>query len=85
MRFAERGEHVHVAAAASAASSRTIRLFPMPGEPTTPTIAPWPSMARFNIPSTVDISQRRPTSPDSARPAVVTPSGTPSKRRAQTG
>ena len=70
---------------AIAETSRTRRLLPMPGEPTTPTTAPCPSMARSNKPSTVDISQRRPTRFDSARSTARRPSGTPSSRWAQTG
>ena len=45
----------------------------MPGSPTTPTTAPWPSIARSNKPSTADISHRRPDqirlrTPDGAMP-----------------
>ena len=61
-------------AAAIAVTSRTRRLLPMPGEPTTPTTPPCPSMARSNKPSTAAISQRRPTRFDSARPAARCPS-----------
>ena len=34
---------------ATADTSRTRRLLPMPGDPATPTTAPWPSMARSNM------------------------------------
>ena len=57
-------------ASAIAETSRTRRLLPMPGEPTTPTTAPCPSTARSNSPSTADISHRRPTNFDSARPTA---------------
>ena len=45
----------------------------MPGGPTTPTTAPWPSTARSNKPSTADISHRRPTRFDSARSMSAMP------------
>ena len=61
----------HCGPLAIAATSRTRRLLPMPGGPTTPTTAPWPSIARSNKPSTADISHRRPTRFDSARPMSV--------------
>ena len=61
------GEHLDTPTAAIAETSRTRRLLPMPGGPTTPTTAPWPSIARSNRPSTADISHRRPTRFDSAR------------------
>ena len=48
-------------ASAIAETSRTRRLLPMPGEPTTPTTAPWPSSARPSKPATADISHCRPT------------------------
>ena len=70
---------------AIAATSRTRRLLPMPGDPTTPTTAPCPSMARSSKPSTAAISQRRPTRFDSAGPAARCPSPMPSSRRAGTG
>ena len=72
-------------AAAIAVTSRTRRLLPMPGDPTTPTTAPWPSVARSSKPSTAAISQRRPTRVDSARPPVGCPSPMPNSRRAGTG
>ena len=52
----------------------------MPGGPTTPTTAPWPSMARSNKPSTADISHRRPTRFDSARPTARCRSPMPNSR-----
>ena len=73
VRFAEGGEHLHTRLAAIAATSRTRRLLPMPGGPTTPTTAPWPSTARSNRPSTADISHRRPTRFDSTRSKQAMP------------
>ena len=61
----------HHGAVASAATSRTRRLLPMPGGPTTPTTAPWPSIARSSTPSTAAISHRRPTRVDSSTPDAV--------------
>ena len=52
----------------------------MPGGPTTPTTAPWPSTARSNKPSTADISHRRPTRFDSARPTARCCSPMPNSR-----
>ncbi len=51
-----------------------------PGEPTTVTTAPWPSMARCNRPSTAAISQRRPTRADSALRQDGPRSDTPNSR-----
>ena len=68
-----------------AATSRTKRLLPMPGDPATPTTAPWPSMARSNKPSTAAISHRLPTRFDSARPMPRCCSRMPNSRWATTG
>ena len=48
-------------ASAIAETSRTRRLLPMPGEPTTPTTAQWPSSARVSKPATADMSHCRRT------------------------
>ena len=58
---------------AMAESSRTRRLFPIPGGPTTPTTAPWPSIARSNKPSNgghlpPPTDQIRLGTPDAAMP-----------------
>ena len=53
---------------------------PMPAGPTTPTTAPWPSIARSNKSVTANISHRRPTRFDSAR-LTVRSSRMPSRRQ----
>ena len=78
--LAEGGKHLDPPGSGERATSRTKRLLPIPGEPTTATTAPWASMARSNKPSAAAISHRRPTRVDSTRSVARCRSPMPNSR-----